>query len=171
MAVSYDDQSTIDIYYCIVLRLCFIRGQIFIYLLKYISYYMTYTRRNWHGYLFQNICQTYNFAQLFIFIHHLDTAILNRGLHMKRMNIGSRIYVILCKVKLSDNCNGYHQLSSRNNSLLKFYFYEDIQDSKVHGTNVGPTCVLSTLYWPHEPCYQGCVSMFVLDRAMIVLWR
>ena len=35
----------------------------------------------------------------------------------------------------------------------------NIQDSKVHGTNMGPTWILSAPgwapCWPHKPCYQG----------------
>ena len=45
-----------------------------------------------------------------------------------------------------------------------------IPDSKVHGSNMGPTWVLSAPCWPHEPCYQGWSTSLQSNVACIIMY-
>ena len=53
-------------------------------------------------------------------------------------------------------------ISPMNVSILP-----ELQGSKIHGTNMGPTWVLSAPCWLHEPCYQGC---FMLSSRCYFTW-
>ena len=40
-------------------------------------------------------------------------------------------------------------------------------DNKVHGANMGPTWVLLAPDGPHEPCYQGSISKYILQNTEV----